>query len=128
MIVECARCNRRYDDAERWTICPHNPLEYSASALYCSYHDAFNCPHPHNALHIPPEIRNAVRDRLAGPTPKSNAAAKCLLVLSLVALLDLALWCVWTHQPWPALVAGAAYAVFAFMRFDGGGNTGMGKP
>jgi hypothetical protein len=23
MIVECPKCHTRYDDAYRWTICPH---------------------------------------------------------------------------------------------------------
>ncbi len=26
MIVCCDRCAKHYDDAECWTVCPHNPL------------------------------------------------------------------------------------------------------
>lgn len=27
MVVRCERCGRFYDDARRWTICPHRPLD-----------------------------------------------------------------------------------------------------
>jgi hypothetical protein len=27
MLVQCDDCNRVYDDANQWTICPHNPLD-----------------------------------------------------------------------------------------------------
>lgn len=36
MLMRCngsltdAGCGRVYDDAEQWTICPHNPLDVSA--------------------------------------------------------------------------------------------------
>lgn len=26
MTVKCDKCGRVYDDAQRWTICPHTPL------------------------------------------------------------------------------------------------------
>ena len=26
MHVRCEKCDRVYDDAARWTICPHSPL------------------------------------------------------------------------------------------------------
>ena len=26
MYVKCEKCGRTYDDAARWTICPHGPL------------------------------------------------------------------------------------------------------
>lgn len=102
MIVECSQCGWHYDDAKRWTICPHNLLEYSPSTPYCHEHDLYNCPH-HSA-----QLASA-------PNPKSEAAAKCMTVLALVALLDLALWCAVWARPWPALIAGGAYAVFSFM-------------
>lgn len=28
MRTLCPKCNRTYDDAEQWTICPHTPLGY----------------------------------------------------------------------------------------------------
>lgn len=31
MIVTCEKCGRVYDDAERWTICPHRGLGYPAA-------------------------------------------------------------------------------------------------
>jgi hypothetical protein len=30
MITNCERCGRRYDDAQRWTICPHPELHVAA--------------------------------------------------------------------------------------------------
>lgn len=27
MVVVCGNCGKRYDDADRWTICPHRPLD-----------------------------------------------------------------------------------------------------
>ena len=44
MFVKCNDCGKVYDDAVRWTICPHAPLEASADgAGYCKEHDLFNC-------------------------------------------------------------------------------------
>ena len=45
MIVTCQKCNLPYDDAYRWTICPHAPLEASApdGGNYCMKHDLFYC-------------------------------------------------------------------------------------
>ena len=34
MIVTCDKCERQYDDACRWTICPHGPLGF-AHDDYC---------------------------------------------------------------------------------------------
>lgn len=53
--VQCPACDRRYDDAQRWTICPHNRLEASPEgdgrgehgAGYCEKHDLFNCQFDH---------------------------------------------------------------------------------
>jgi hypothetical protein len=52
MRVQCRECQRLYDDAQRWTICPHNRLEASPEGDgrgehglgYCEEHDLFNCP------------------------------------------------------------------------------------
>lgn len=35
MIVVCDHCDRRYDDARSWTICPHNPLDVRPDDLVC---------------------------------------------------------------------------------------------
>jgi hypothetical protein len=44
--VRCHSCDRVYDDAECWTICPHGPLWAGVSA-YCPLHDLVHCPnHP----------------------------------------------------------------------------------
>lgn len=43
MITFCLNCNRRYDDAEYWTICPHGPL-WAGPSAYCKQHDLVNCP------------------------------------------------------------------------------------
>ena len=34
MVVRCDKCERLYDDAEQWTICPHGPLGYPHDS-YC---------------------------------------------------------------------------------------------
>lgn len=52
MLVTCDKCGARYDDALRWTICPHNRLEVSfdtpyyncGNPGYCAGHDLYNCP------------------------------------------------------------------------------------
>lgn len=52
MMVRCEKCDRYYDDADRWTICPHNLLEAASDAPrytcgqpgYCAGHDLFNYP------------------------------------------------------------------------------------
>jgi hypothetical protein len=44
MMVNCKKCNRRYNDEHRWTICPHDPLESGPGFKYCAEHDLFNCP------------------------------------------------------------------------------------
>ena len=59
MRVQCSECQRLYDDAQRWTICPHNRPEASPEgdgrgehgAGYCEEHDLFNCPN--HRLHPP---------------------------------------------------------------------------
>ena len=43
MIVRCDSCGRRYDDASRWTICPHNSLNVAHDAVLCRRHDLYNC-------------------------------------------------------------------------------------
>lgn len=50
--VTCEKCQRQYDDAQRWTICPHNCLEAHwegdgrgpGGGGYCEQHDLFSCP------------------------------------------------------------------------------------
>lgn len=34
-------CGRVYDDTKSWTICPHNPLDVAADAVYCRRCDLF---------------------------------------------------------------------------------------
>ena len=54
MTVTCALCNRSYDDARCWTICPHMPLEFGSKPFhptenphgYCRDHDLAG-PHFH---------------------------------------------------------------------------------
>ena len=46
MIVSCSDCGSIYDDTSCWTICPHNPLYYSADALLCRRCDIFVGFHP----------------------------------------------------------------------------------
>ena len=45
MIVKCGNqgCPSFYDDEFRWTICPHNHLYVPADAIFCIYHDLYNC-------------------------------------------------------------------------------------
>jgi hypothetical protein len=43
VIVRCDRCERNYDDATQWTICPHGPL-WAAHDAYCREHDLVDCP------------------------------------------------------------------------------------
>lgn len=46
MMVSCLVCGKTYDDAERWTICPHNPLSAGHRPEdFCFRHDMFGpCP------------------------------------------------------------------------------------
>ena len=45
MIVHCDRCIRVYDDAQAYTICPHNSLAVGPSTPYCREHDLYDCPY-----------------------------------------------------------------------------------
>lgn len=64
--VQCPTCDRVYDDAQRWTICPHNRLEASPEgdgrgehgSGYCEEHDLFNCQFEHKSW------RDEVTERL----------------------------------------------------------------
>jgi hypothetical protein len=47
MMVTCSKCDRRFDDEYRWTICPHNSLAVAHDASYCRRHDLYNCHLPH---------------------------------------------------------------------------------
>ncbi len=38
-------CGQVYDDAECWTICPHNPLYRGVEEQVCKRHDLFDCPY-----------------------------------------------------------------------------------
>jgi len=42
MMIKCNLCGRIYDDATRWTICPHGPL-WAGPNDYCPRHDLVNC-------------------------------------------------------------------------------------
>ena len=46
MIVKCKDCGKIYDDAVKWTICPHNLLEAGVDGKgYCKKHDFYTpCP------------------------------------------------------------------------------------
>lgn len=46
MMRICDNCQLNYDDAARWTICPHNPLEAGPRpGDFCRRHDMFGpCP------------------------------------------------------------------------------------
>lgn len=49
MYGRCDKCGRVYDDATRWTICPHSPLGYPVDDL-CPRCDTLKsvhgpCPH-----------------------------------------------------------------------------------
>lgn len=41
MIVRCEKCGTNYDDASRWTVCPHNSLDVSPVAVYCRRCDLY---------------------------------------------------------------------------------------
>ena len=43
MNVKCEKCGVVYDDASRWTICPHGPLNAPHDS-YCRKHDLAPCP------------------------------------------------------------------------------------
>lgn len=43
MRVKCKVCGEEYHDEVCWTICPHNPLDRAADAVYCKRHDLFEC-------------------------------------------------------------------------------------
>ena len=54
-LVVCDECGARYWDEDRWTICPHMPIEGPAEPFdedtnprgYCRRHDLFACHLPH---------------------------------------------------------------------------------
>ena len=41
MFVTCAKCDTSYDDAQRWTICPHNRLDVAPDAVLCRHCDVY---------------------------------------------------------------------------------------
>ena len=43
MLTQCKQCKRLYDDAHKWTICPHRPIgaDPITGKGYCSRHDFF---------------------------------------------------------------------------------------
>ena len=43
MIITCTQCGANYEDVNRWTICPHGPLDAPHDA-YCRKHDLAPCP------------------------------------------------------------------------------------
>ena len=54
MHVECQDCNRIYDDATRWTICPHSPLGMPINDLcpVCDTLQSIHGPCKHQAVRI----------------------------------------------------------------------------
>lgn len=44
MIVRCNQCQRVYNDAEQWTLCPHTPLGYPVDG-YCPQCDTLRSVH-----------------------------------------------------------------------------------
>lgn len=42
MTIKCNLCGRIYNDATRWTLCPHGPL-WAAHDAYCPQHDLVDC-------------------------------------------------------------------------------------
>jgi len=52
MIVGCLNCGKDYDDAECWTLCPHNPLHVPPAKKLCTEHDLFDCPFHPGAEHL----------------------------------------------------------------------------
>lgn len=65
MKVKCKVCGEEYHDEVCWTICPHNPLDRAADAVYCKKHDLFEC---HLCTHA--EYQKARKETL-------NAVNKC---------------------------------------------------
>ena len=50
MNVRCQECERGYDDARCWTICPHNPLYRGADERVCAeFHTHPNPPVDENS-------------------------------------------------------------------------------
>lgn len=88
MRVDCPKCGHRYDDAQRWTICPHNRLEASPDGDgrgvlgggYCEEHDLFNCPNhaPDGSpavIMVGPAWRQEAADRLDAACATDTSAA-----------------------------------------------------
>jgi hypothetical protein len=56
MRVECTKCMSIFDDAHRWTICPHRLLEAASDAPrgtntgYCTEHDLYGCKFSHEEM------------------------------------------------------------------------------
>ncbi len=64
MIVECQHCSKHYDDARRWTICPHKPLDEDPSPTpeaQARMDSAGVCKDEGCACHQPPAPMDAAK-------------------------------------------------------------------
>jgi hypothetical protein len=80
MYVTCDKCGLWYNDATRWTICPHNPLEAGPDSKdFCFKHDFYGpCPVcypeiPHNQVH--PITQTLVKDKDAKSNEQNDRPA-----------------------------------------------------
>jgi len=96
MNVRCEKCGRVYDDAIRWTICPHNPLERPWNDPYCREHDLFHCTLEHTIQPVTSALtadaiqqwaHNPVVEEMDGPTLHETAAQTRTAFLELGELL-----------------------------------------
>jgi hypothetical protein len=77
MFVRCERCGRCYDDATRWTVCPHSPLGFPPDDLCprCDTLRSVHGPCPHRGPAAAPRRLDAAL----------TAAGVALLAASLLA-------------------------------------------
>ena len=69
MVVFCEECERHYDDARLWTICPHNPIHRSPDDRVCKRHDLFDCRCPADKVMIALRAREVDLPRTYHATP-----------------------------------------------------------
>lgn len=100
MIVLCPKCECRYDDEFRWTICPHNPLYFSHDEPYCREHDLFHC-------HVCASANTGASNE---PESPKRAPHKRLLpwlligIILAIVFLALLLWPLRAEEPEPPFV------------------------
>lgn len=79
MWVTCSTCNRLYDDARCWTLCPYGPLEWSLDS-YCPQCDTVE------ELHGPCRHQEVLKPQQSSALPKFRTVVWWTLVIEFVII------------------------------------------